>query len=109
MSSDLRRRLERLERGRPRAQARTRRRARAHDLPPGEEVETAEGLAYRIDTRYAVDYRHGRSSLREVLSYAPSLAAEVATWPKSISMSRDRFIMSFDGLNEELTRREMSE
>ncbi|MFQ5922627.1 MAG: ribonuclease H-like domain-containing protein [Anaerolineales bacterium] len=79
MSSDLRRRLERLERGRPSARARTRRRARAQDLPPGEEVETAEGLAYRIDTHYAVDYRHGRSSLQEVLSYAPSLAAEVAS------------------------------
>ncbi len=78
MSSDLRRRLERLERGRTRPRARTRRRARAQDLPPGEEVETAEGLAYRIDTRYAADYRHGRSSLQEVLAYAPGLAAEVA-------------------------------
>jgi len=78
MSSDLRRRLERLESGRPRPRARTRRRARAQDLPPGEEVETAEGFAYRIDTRYSADYRHGRSSLQDVLSYAPGLAAEVA-------------------------------
>ncbi|MCZ6529780.1 MAG: ribonuclease H-like domain-containing protein [Chloroflexi bacterium] len=78
MSGDLRRRLERLERGRPRPRARTRRRAGAQDLPPGEEVETAEGLAYRIDTRYSADYRHGRSSLQDVLSYAPGLAAEVA-------------------------------
>ena len=77
MSSDLRRRLERLERGRPRAREQTRRRARAQDLPPGEEVKTEEGLSYRIDTHYAVDYRHGRSLLREVLSYAPGLAAEV--------------------------------
>ncbi|GMR10462.1 MAG: hypothetical protein BMS9Abin28_1283 [Anaerolineae bacterium] len=77
MSSDLRRRLERLERGRPRSRARARR-GGAQDLPPGEEVDTAEGLAYRIDTRYAADYRHGRNSLQDVLSYAPGLAAEVA-------------------------------
>jgi len=77
MSSDLRRRLERLERGRSRPQPRTRSRG-VQDLPPGEEVDTAEGLAYRIDTRYAADYRHGRASLQDVLSYAPGLAAEVA-------------------------------
>ena len=62
MSSDLRRRLERLERGRPRPREQIRRRARHQALPPGEEVETAEGPSYRIDTRYAVDYRHGPSS-----------------------------------------------
>ena len=78
MSSDLRRRLERLDRGRSRTQARARPRRRGQDLPPGEEVETTEGLAFRIDTHYPLDYRHGQSSLEEVLSYAPGLAAEVA-------------------------------
>ena len=76
MSSDLRRRLERLER-RP-TRARPRRRTKPQDLPQGEEVESAEGPAYRIDTRYAADYRHGQSSLQDVLSYTPGLAAEVA-------------------------------
>ncbi|MFQ5943284.1 MAG: ribonuclease H-like domain-containing protein [Anaerolineales bacterium] len=76
MSSDLRRRLERLERRPARAQKRRPRKAR--DLPPGEELETAQGLTYRIDTQFSAEFQHGRNSLQEVLSYEPSLAAEVA-------------------------------
>ena len=41
----------------------------------------AEGPAYRIDTHYAADYRHGQRSLQDVLSYTPGLAAEVASEP----------------------------
>ena len=76
MSSDLRRRLERLERGSTRA--RPRRRGKIQDLPPGEEIKFDEGFVYRIDTRYASDYVHGRRPLQEVLTYASGLAAEVA-------------------------------
>ncbi len=76
MSSDLRRRLERLDRGGTRA--RPRRRGKVKDLPPGAEIETDSGTSYRIDTHYAPDFLHGRRPLREVLAYTPSLAAEVA-------------------------------
>jgi uncharacterized protein YprB with RNaseH-like and TPR domain len=75
VSSDLRRRLERLERGRSRA--RPTRRGKTKDLPQGEEIETESGLAYHIDTRYSSDYLHGSRPLQEVLTYASSLAAEV--------------------------------
>lgn len=75
MSSDLRRRLERLERGRTRA--RPRRRGKIIDLPQGEEIKTDGGLAFYIDTRYPSDYLHGSRPLKEVLAYASSLAAEV--------------------------------
>jgi len=79
MSRDLRRRLERLDRGRPRARSQARsRRGRAQRLPPGVELDTPEGLSFRIDTHYANDYRHGHGPLHDVLSYEPSLAAEVA-------------------------------
>ena len=79
MSSDLRRRLERLERGRSRA--RPRRRGKIKELPQGEEMETKSGLAYHIDTRYPSDYLHGSRPLQEVLAYASSLAAEVGNEP----------------------------
>ncbi len=79
MSSDLRRRLERLERGRSRA--RPRRRGEIKELPQGEEMETKSGLAYHIDTRYPADYLHGSRPLQEVLTYASSLAAEVGNEP----------------------------
>lgn len=75
MSRDLRRRLERLERGRPRAQPR--RRAKIKDLPKGQEVKTESGVAYHIDSHYPSDYLHGNRPLKEVLTYASSLAAEV--------------------------------
>ncbi len=75
MSSDLRRRLERLERGRSRARPRPR--GKIRDLPQGEEIKTESGLAYHIDTRYPSDYLHGSRPLQEVLTYASSLAAEV--------------------------------
>ncbi|MEE9216482.1 MAG: ribonuclease H-like domain-containing protein [Anaerolineales bacterium] len=75
MSSDLRRRLERLEQGRSRA--RPRRRVKIRELRQGEEIKTESGLAYHIDTRYPSDYLHGSRPLKEVLTYASSLAAEV--------------------------------
>ena len=79
MSSDLRRRLERLERGKRKPSPRKRRRTEVRDLPAGEEVETSHGMSYRIDTSYSADYQHGQSPLHEVMRYAPSLAAEVAS------------------------------
>ena len=79
MSNDLRRRLERLDRGPKRKRERSRPRAAPRDLPDGEQVESPEGHAYRIDSHYASDYRHGQHPLEEVLSYPPRLAAEVAS------------------------------
>ena len=94
MESNLRRRLERLERGRaprrPRAarpacpelsrgeRSRGARRARTSALPPGEEIETPLGVAFRIDNHFPTNHQHGRVALEDLLSFAPELAAEVA-------------------------------
>ena len=79
MSSDLRRRLERLERGKSRV--RPRRRGKIRELPKGEETKTASGLAFHINTYYPSDYLHGNRPLQEVLTYASGLAAEVGNDP----------------------------
>ena len=79
MSSDLRRRLERLERGTSRA--RPRRSGEIRDLPKGEETKTASGHAFHINTHYPSDYLHGNRPLQELLTYASGLAAEVGNDP----------------------------
>ncbi len=79
MSSDLRRRLERLDRGTSRAQPR--RRGKIQDLPKGEETKTASGHAFHINTHYPSDYLHGNRPLQELLTYASGLAAEVGNDP----------------------------
>jgi len=79
MSSDLRRRLERLERGSSRVRARRSGKIRA--LPQGKETKTASGLAFHINTHYPSDYLHGNRSLQELLPYASGLAAEVGNDP----------------------------
>ncbi len=81
MSSDLRKRLERLERGRKRTRrpARPRLPAQIQALPAGTEIDTPAGLAFRIDSHYEPEFKHGQGVLEEVLSFDPGLAAEVAS------------------------------
>ena len=79
MSSDLRRRLERLDRSTSRA--RPRRSGQIRDLPKGEETKTASGHAFHINTHYPSDYLHGNRPLQELLTYASGLAAEVGNDP----------------------------
>jgi uncharacterized protein YprB with RNaseH-like and TPR domain len=47
-------------------------------LPPGEEVQTDRGVAFRIENRYPGDQRHGKAALADLLSFDSALAAEVA-------------------------------
>ncbi len=79
MSSDLRRRLERLDRGTSRA--RPLRRGKIQDLPKGEETKTASGHAFHINTHYPSDYLHGNRPVQELLTSASGLAAEVGNDP----------------------------
>lgn len=75
MSRDLRRRLERLERRRPAKRAKA---LRPSSLPPGEEIQTNRGVAFRIENRYPGRQRHGKTALADLLSFDTALAAEVA-------------------------------
>ena len=73
MSSDLRRRLERLDRDTSRTRAR--RRGKIRELPKGEETKIASGHAFHITTHYPSDYLHGNRPLQELLTYASGLEA----------------------------------
>jgi uncharacterized protein YprB with RNaseH-like and TPR domain len=46
-------------------------------LPEGDEIETSFGPAFRIESHYKVDYRHGNSTLSQVLAFPGSLAADI--------------------------------
>lgn len=78
-TADLRRRLDRLGRQRPaRSESRSVGLAPTRDLPPGEEIATSRGSAYRIESRFPLDHEHGRWPLHAALSYDPTLAARLA-------------------------------
>jgi uncharacterized protein YprB with RNaseH-like and TPR domain len=47
-------------------------------LPPGQEVPTPKGTAFRIQTLYPLTHRHGGGSLADVLGYSSTLAGEIA-------------------------------
>ncbi len=82
MDSNLRRRLKRLERRgarhRPPATAPRTQRSKRSALPPGEEVQTPLGVAYRLESRFPLSHQHGRVALHDLLAFEPGLAAEVA-------------------------------
>src|SRR3990172_4238228 len=82
--TELRRRLSRLGRQKPQV---SRGRpflapANVSELPPGEELSTPFGAAFRMDTPYPIDHLHGPSTLGDVLGYDAVLAAEVVRQPK---------------------------
>ena len=83
-AAELRRRLSRLGRKPPQV---SRRRplplpAAASELPPGEELSTPFGAAFRLDTPYPIDHLHGPSTLGDILGYDAVLASEVVRQPK---------------------------
>jgi len=51
--------------------------ARQASLPPGDEILTPHGTAFRIQTNYPRDHQHGFGQLADVLAFSPSLAAEI--------------------------------
>jgi uncharacterized protein YprB with RNaseH-like and TPR domain len=46
-------------------------------LPPGQEIPTPHGTAFRILTHYPGEHHHGLSQLSDVLGFPASLAAEI--------------------------------
>lgn len=82
-ASELRRRLKRLGRSRqpdrvPQSPAPT---WGETGMPPGEEVATPSGPAFRIERLYPGDHVHGPGPLSQVLELSPRLAAAVANRP----------------------------
>jgi uncharacterized protein YprB with RNaseH-like and TPR domain len=91
-AADLRRRLSRLGRQKPRTSRPQRhpRQAGPVGLPPGDELSTPHGVAFRIDTPYSVDHVHGGSALASVLDCEPFLAAEVVRQPELADANFER-------------------
>ena len=88
-AADLRRRLSRLGRQKPNVlqTGRVPRTSAPVRLPPGDELSTPYGAAFRIDTLYPLNHVHGPSTLAEVLEYEAVLAAEVVRQPKLAAAS----------------------
>jgi uncharacterized protein YprB with RNaseH-like and TPR domain len=91
-AAEIRRRLSRLGRQKPKVPraATAIGRSMPTGLPPGEELSTPHGTAFRIDTPYPLDHAHGPSTLADVLGYEPILAAEVVRQPKLASATFER-------------------
>jgi uncharacterized protein YprB with RNaseH-like and TPR domain len=90
---ELRRRLKRLGR----AQSRSTKKASSAEhlskgLPDGEVIDTTFGKAYRIVSQYDLDHLHGKYPLSDVLSFAPSLAADVARKPELSEVPLDQLL-----------------
>ena len=75
--TDLRRRLERLDRKPRRTRKSQARPLRQQGLPPGVQLDTPYGSAFRIETHYPSETRHGNGRLADLLNADPALAAEV--------------------------------
>lgn len=92
-SDDLRRRLARIGRkgaSRQREAARSRRPPAARGLPPGEELRTPHGVAFRLEAHYAPDFDHGAGQLAQISTLDASLVAEVAFRARRGAVSLDR-------------------
>lgn len=90
-SEELRRRFQRVGRQRPPAAARAETvEVPARGLPPGDEIATPSGVAYRLETLYPLRHEHGRWPLHAVLSYEPGLAADVAQQTGLLSIAPDQ-------------------
>lgn len=77
-TADLHRRLKKLSRGKPvKAKVETHPGVEASLLPDGEELDTPFGSAYRIESTFALDHRHGDLELSRILSFSGSLAAKI--------------------------------
>ncbi len=89
--AELRRRLRRIGR-RPAADRVPAVVPRGQDkgLPPGEEVLTPLGAAYRIESSYPLDHFHGPSRLSDLLAFEPRVAAAVAGQPELEALSHEQ-------------------
>jgi uncharacterized protein YprB with RNaseH-like and TPR domain len=63
-----------------------------NDLPAGVEVSTPFGDTYLIQTRYPMDYQHGKNCLSDILQHDTVIAAEVARQPSLREASIERLI-----------------
>ncbi len=85
---ELRRRLKRLGRSRVSTKPAAAVTAPvAVGLPPGEEVNTPGGTAYRIESRFPLAHSHGASRLEALLAFDAGLTAEVAGRPDLADLS----------------------
>ncbi len=90
---ELRRRLKRLGRGQSRSTKRASSAALpTKGLPDGEVIDTTFGQTYRIVSQYDLDHLHGKSPLSNVLSFQPSLAADVTRKPEFREIPLDRLL-----------------
>lgn len=80
-SKALRRRLQRLGKGSKPEKTPEAPTPSSQGLPPGEDLQTEFGKAYRLEQAYALDHQHGQTRLDELLDFSPHLAAEVARDP----------------------------
>ncbi|MGD8823097.1 MAG: ribonuclease H-like domain-containing protein [Anaerolineales bacterium] len=80
-SKALRRRLQRLGRNSKPKQKPDAPLPSSQDLPPGDDLQTEFGNAYRLEEVYALDHQHGQTRLDDLLDFSPHLAAEVARDP----------------------------
>jgi uncharacterized protein YprB with RNaseH-like and TPR domain len=80
-SETLRRRLQRLGKGgKPKIEP-DQPAPSSQGLPPGEDLKTEFGNAYRLEQAYALDHQHGQTRLNDLLDFSSQLAAEVARDP----------------------------
>lgn len=76
--AELRRRLKKLGRSKRSTQKHEPQiEPEARSLPDGDEIESSFGPAFRIESLYEVDHRHGNSRLSQVLTFPGSLAADI--------------------------------
>ncbi|HEY44339.1 MAG TPA: hypothetical protein G4O11_10190, partial [Anaerolineae bacterium] len=90
----LRRRLQRLDRKHRGSKSKVDRESMLprSGLPPGDEIDTPYGPTYLIQTRYPMDYMHGKNRLYDILQYDPAIAAEVARQPILGEISIERLV-----------------
>jgi len=90
MSDDaLRRRLKRLGRKSCKRAELQAARPRPADLPPGDELDTPHGKAFRIQELYPRDYEHAGCELSRIFDFESGLAAQVVRQPDLAGVSFD--------------------
>ena len=81
-SKDLQRRLRRIGGSKKRRLVAQSKPPRRVSLPPGNEIETKDGLVYRIDKLFPKDFMHGDHILGEVETLSPGLSSEIYRTPE---------------------------
>ncbi len=93
MSEDaLRRRLSRLGSRKRKKTPQAQRSPRRAALPPGNDVETPLGRAYRIEQRFTQDHLHGSFRLDAARSFNAEVIAEVTGQPNVAEIDLDKLV-----------------